>query len=69
MQEKTYDHSDDITQTDQFVMLFERILSDGSFEQLYLSAEETLNDNNQLERCLVISTGVKLTPTQISVNG
>jgi hypothetical protein len=69
MQEKTYDHSDDITQTDQFVMLFERVLSDGSFEQLYLSAEETLNDNNQLERCLVISTGVKLTPTQISVNG
>ncbi|MFT6268110.1 MAG: hypothetical protein ACJAVV_000915 [Alphaproteobacteria bacterium] len=69
MQEKTYDQSNDITETDQFVMLFERELSDGSFEQLYLSAEETLNDNNQLERCLVISTGVKLTPTQIRVNG
>jgi hypothetical protein len=69
MQEKTFDDSNDITQTDQFVMLFERELSDGSFEQLYLSAEETLNENNQLERCLVISTGVKLAPTQIRVNG
>jgi hypothetical protein len=69
MQEKTYDQSNDITETDQFVMLFERELSDGSFEQLYLSGEEIVNDNNQLERCLVISTGVKLAPTQIRVNG
>jgi hypothetical protein len=69
MQEKTYDQGNDITETDQFVMLFERELSDGSFEQLYLSGEEVLNDDNQLERCLVISTGVKLTPTQIRVNG
>ena len=69
MQERTYDDTNDITETDQFVMLFERELSDGSFEQLYLSGEETLNDTNQLEQCLVISTGVKLTPTQIRVNG
>ena len=69
MQEKTYDESNEASETDQFVMLFERELSDGTFEQLYLSAEETLNDNNQLERCLVISTGIKLTPTQIRVNG
>lgn len=69
MQEETYDDSNEVNETDQFVMLFERELSDGSFEQLYLSAEESLNDNNQLERCLVISTGVKLSPTQIRVNG
>jgi hypothetical protein len=69
MQEETYDESNETNETDQFVMLFERELSDGSFEQLYLSAEESLNDNNQLERCLVISTGVKLSPTQIRVNG
>lgn len=69
MQEKTYDKGNDITETDQFVMLFERELSDGSFEQLYLSGEEILNDSNQLERCLVMSTGVKLAPTQIRVNG
>ena len=69
MQEKTYDSSNDISDTDQFVMLFERQLSDGSFEQLYLSGEESLNENNQLERCLVISTGVKLSSTQIRVNG
>ncbi len=69
MQEVTYDDSDEPTNTDQFVMLFERELSDGSFEQLYLSAEESISDNDQLERCLVISTGVKLSPTQIRVNG
>lgn len=69
MQEETYDDSNEVNETDQFVMLFERELSDGSFEQLYLSAEESLNDNNQLEQCLVISTGVKLAPTQIRVNG
>jgi hypothetical protein len=69
MQEKTYDSTTDISETDQFVMLFERELSDGSFEQLYLSGEESLNENNQLERCLVISTGVKLSATQIRVNG
>jgi hypothetical protein len=69
MQEETFDDSNDVAKTDQFVMLFERELSDGSFEQLYLSAEESLNDNNQLEQCLVISSGVKLTPTQIRVNG
>ena len=69
MQEKTYDDSNDVSETDQFVMLFERELTDGSFEQLYLSAEESLNDSEQLEQCLVISTGVKISPTQIQVNG
>lgn len=69
MQEETYDDTNEISETDQFVMLFERELSDGSFEQLYLSAEESLNDSNQVERSLVISSGVKLTPTQIRVNG
>ena len=69
MQEETFDNTNDVAKTDQFVMLFERELSDGSYEQLYLSAEETLNDNNQLEQCLVISSGVKLSPTQIRVNG
>lgn len=69
MQEQTYDDTDEINNTDQFVMLFERELSDGSFEQLYLSCEEVLNERNQLEQSLVISTGVKLTPTQITVHG
>lgn len=69
MQERTYDDSNDVSETDQFVMLFERELSDGSFEQLYLSAEESLTNQNQLDRCLVISTGVKLTPSQIRING
>ncbi|GLR71921.1 YjfK family protein [Agaribacter marinus] len=69
MQEETFDETNEISKTDQFVMLFERELGDGSFEQLYLSGEETLNDSNQLEHCLVISTGIKLSPTQIRVNG
>lgn len=69
MQEETFDATNEITETDQFVMLFERELSDGSYEQLYLSAEESLNDHEQLERCLVISTGVKISASQIRVNG
>lgn len=69
MQEATYDDTDEINHTDQFVMLFERELSDGSFEQLYLSCEEVVNEREQLEQSLVISTGVKLSPTQITVNG
>lgn len=69
MQEATFDDTDEISHTDQFVMLFERELSDGSFEQLYLSCEEVLNERDQLEQSLVISTGVKLSPTQITVNG
>jgi hypothetical protein len=68
MAEKTYDDEGDISETDQFTMLFERPLSNGSTESLFLSAEEKVVENN-LERCLVISTGMTLTPSQITIHG
>ncbi|BCE01567.1 YjfK family protein [Marinicellulosiphila megalodicopiae] len=73
MQEKTYDatsvDANDFDQTDQFTMLYERELETGDFEALYLSAEEKINKHNQYERCLVISTGMSLSPTQIKIHG
>lgn len=69
MTEKTWDESGQQSQTDQFCMLFERPLADGRTESLFLSAEETEEDHGQLSRCLVISTGITLTPSQIRING
>ena len=67
--ETTYDKADTPTVTDQFMMLFERELPSGDMEFLMLSAEECRNTAGDLERCLVISTGVNLTPAQLTVNG
>ena len=73
MSEKTYDTTstsgDDFDSTDQFTMLFERELENGDFESLYLSAEERMNNHNQLDRCLVISTGMTISPTNIKIHG
>lgn len=68
MRETTYEKNGDDSTTDQFTMLFERKLSDGTAESLFLSAEEFLNEDN-LERCLVLSTGITLTPSQITIHG
>lgn len=68
MEETTYDEDGETSVTDQFTMLFERPLSDGSTESLFLSAEEKVVANN-LERCLVISTGMTLTPSQLTIHG
>ncbi|WP_020407396.1 YjfK family protein [Hahella ganghwensis] len=69
MRETTFDGSADKSVTDQFVMLYERPLSDGSTESLFLSAEETETAPGKLERCMVISTGMTLTPSQITIHG
>jgi len=73
MSEKTYDTSstsgDDFDSTDQFTMLFERVLDNGDFESLYLSAEERVNSHDQLDRSLVISTGITISPTNIKIHG
>jgi hypothetical protein len=69
LQETTYDESDDPDITDQFIMLFEREVDDHNMEFLFLSAEETENEQGNLDRCFVLSTGVNLTPSQITVNG
>lgn len=68
MKELTYDENGETSETDQFTMLFERDIGDGDTETLFLSAEEVVNDNN-LERCLVISTGITLSPSQITIHG
>ena len=68
VQEKTYDADGDASVTDQFIMLFERPIGDGHTESLFLSAEET-EENGNLTRCLVLSTGITLTPSQLTVHG
>lgn len=68
VQEKTYDADGDASVTDQFIMLFERPIADGNTESLFLSAEET-EEEGGLTRCLVLSTGITLTPSQLTVHG
>ncbi|MFT5172152.1 MAG: hypothetical protein ACI8W7_000316 [Gammaproteobacteria bacterium] len=69
MAEKTYDDDGEFSETDQFTMLFERPISDGRTESLFLSAEEKEEESGNLGRCLVISTGVTLSPAQLTIHG
>jgi len=69
MAETTYDDEGGSSATDQFTMLFERPLSDDRTESLFLSAEEKLEAGGYLSRCLVLSTGISLTPSQITIHG
>lgn len=69
MREFTCEDNTSKTETDQFTMLFERAIGDqGEMEMLFVSAEES-EHNGALERCLVLSTGIKLSPTQITIHG
>ncbi len=69
MAEKTYDDEGDFSVTDQFTMLFERPISNGQTESLLLAAEEKIEESGNLSRCFVLSTGITLTPTQITIHG
>jgi len=69
MAEKTFDEGGGHSSTDQFTMLFERELSDRRTESLFLSAEEKLEPGGYLSRCLVLSTGITLTPSQLTIHG
>jgi hypothetical protein len=69
MAEKTYDDEGHFSVTDQFTMLFERPISDGRTESLFLSAEEKEEDSGNLGRCLVLSTGITLSPAQLTIHG
>lgn len=66
--EKTYEEDGDISTTDQFMMLYERPLSNGRTESLLVAGEEKIIGNNA-DRCLVISTGFDIQPADISING
>ncbi|MCC2614924.1 YjfK family protein [Aestuariibacter halophilus] len=68
MREKTYETDGDISETDQFVMLYERPVGDNMTEALLVCGEEKLVGNN-LDRCLVRSTGFDLRPSDIRING
>ena len=69
MSETTYDGEGMTSVTDQFTMLFERPIADDRTESLFLSAEEKEEPAGSLSRCFVISTGITLTPTQVSFHG
>lgn len=69
MQEKTYDETGEFSVTDQFTMLFERTISDDQTESLFLSAEEKESSHGTLERCFVMSTGMTLSSTQLTIHG
>jgi hypothetical protein len=69
MEEKTFDDNGDCSSTDQFTMLFERDISGNNSEALFLSAEEKLESGGYLSRCFVISTGLSLSPSQITIHG
>ncbi|GAA0857912.1 YjfK family protein [Aliiglaciecola litoralis] len=68
MTEKTYELDGDISETDQFVMLYERDISNTEIETLLVCAEEKIINSNH-DRCLVLSTGFDISPADIRING
>lgn len=68
MTEKTYEEDGDTSETDQFVMLYERAINREETETLLISAEEKVINNN-FDRCLVISTGFNIGQADIKING
>ncbi len=69
MVEKTYEADGSFSETDQFTMLFDRPVGEEQVETLFLSAEETEDENQNISRCLVISTGLSLSAAQITIHG
>ena len=68
MSETTYEEDGDTSETDQFVMLYERQIDEDNVETLIVSGEEKLVNNN-FDRCLVISTGFNIQQADITING
>ncbi|ABG39748.1 conserved hypothetical protein [Paraglaciecola sp. T6c] len=68
MTEKTYEEDGDVSETDQFMMLYERELDDSNIEALLVSGEEKLVGQN-FDRCLVISSGFNIEQADITING
>lgn len=68
MTETTWQMDKHASETDQFVMIYERELSSGLFEGLMVSGEEKCI-HDQPERCVVTSTFFDLTPTDFKVIG
>ncbi len=68
MTETTYMEKGKTSETDQFVMLYERVIEDGLVEYAMISAEEKIIDNNY-DRCVVKSTGFDLMVSDIDIVG
>ena len=66
--ETTYEEDGDISKTDQFMMLYERVIGDDLVESLLIAGEEKIVGYNA-DRCVVISTGIDIQPSDIKING
>ena len=66
--ETTYEEDGDVSKTDQFMMMYERPIGNNRVETLLVVGEEKQVGNN-LDRCLVISTGFDVEPADITING
>lgn len=66
--ETTYEEDGDISKTDQFMMLYERVINDDLAESLLIAGEEKIVGYNA-DRCVVISTGFDIQPSDIKING
>ena len=66
MTERTVTEDNVTTETDQFIMLYEREASDKLTEYLMVSGEESINDD-QPDRCLVTSTGIDISSADFEV--
>ncbi len=66
--ETTYTNTSSKSQTDQFVMLYERELNSGKHEFLTIAGEEKLMNGN-LDRVKVVSTGFDLQPSDLNIIG
>ncbi len=67
MTEKTYHIDGSVSQTDQFLMLYERQAAENLAEYLTLAGEESQR-NDTLERNLVICTGFDLSAADFTAN-
>ena len=65
---KTWEEDGDVSETDQFMMLYEREIDNDRTESLLVAGEEKIVGANA-DRCLVISTGFDIQPSDIRING
>ncbi|MEJ2765241.1 YjfK family protein [Photobacterium sp. MCCC 1A19761] len=68
MTEKTWQENGTVTETDQFVMVYDRNIGNDIFESLFVAGEEKII-HHRAERALVLSTGINLTPTDFKLIG
>ncbi|MCG7496403.1 YjfK family protein [Vibrio sp. Of7-15] len=68
MTETTWDQDGNTSITDQFVMIYDREADTNLYESLLVCGEEVI-ENNRAERCIVLSTGIDLSPTDFKLMG